>query len=94
MIKEDYFDARFNLATCLINLSRFDEAIDSLKKCLRQRPNDCEIYNNLGTAYLKKDMIDDSIFNFNKCIHLQSNYVIAYNNLGLALHKKKKYHNI
>lgn len=52
------FEARFNLASALMNESKFPEAIEELKKLQVDHPKNLDIMNLLGWAYLNSAQIE------------------------------------
>jgi Flp pilus assembly protein TadD len=52
------FEARFNLASTLMNESKFPEAIEELKKLQVDHPKNLDIMNLLGWAYLNSAQIE------------------------------------
>ena len=63
-IKEDFFDAYFNLAVAFNNLKKFDEAIFPLKKCLNINSQSIQTLVFLGNIYskLNQDKISEDYY--------------------------------
>lgn len=93
-----------NLAVLYIQNSKWDQAIDTLKKCLKYKKGEfkkwsflANVYTNMGTAYLYKGNLDSSMFYFKKSLRLakkqddEINIAMAYNNMSLVYFNKKNY---
>jgi tetratricopeptide (TPR) repeat protein len=70
------------LANNMIQMSRFDEAIDACNKALELSPAFDEAYLNLGLAQRHLRHTDQAIEAFKKAIELDTGYALAYRELG------------
>jgi tetratricopeptide (TPR) repeat protein len=86
-------DAYFGLATALIKLEKFDEAIEQINKGLQLSPNDTEAKINLGVALYRSGRVDDSIAHYKALLGSKSkdlediasihyNLAVAYSHQG------------
>jgi predicted O-linked N-acetylglucosamine transferase (SPINDLY family) len=73
-----------NLASALMGLNRFDEAIEKLNLAISIKVDYSEAYFNLGNLYLKINKCQEAIENYKKAIQITPSYAGAYNNLGSA----------
>ena len=90
-----------NYANLLIDLGRFDEAIEHYNKCLQIWSNYADAHNNLGSALAAKGRIDEAIVHFEKAIELAENQksgrysppvlAEAHYNLANALRIQKRF---
>lgn len=61
---------------------KFDLAVDTLKKALKQNPRSSTIYTNLGATYIAKGDSQNAIYNLTTAIQLNPEDAVAHNNLG------------
>jgi len=73
-----------NIASALMELNRFDEAIEKLNLAVSIKANYSEAYFNLGNLFLKIKKCQEAIENYKKAIQITPSYAGAYNNLGSA----------
>ena len=80
-----------NRGVALLNLKRYDEAINDFNKTLSLNKNFKNAYFNRGSVYYYKKEYDKAIADFSKTISLDSTYAFAYNNLGAILLERRKF---
>lgn len=62
---------------------QYNQAIDTLQKCLGKDPNQAQVYNLLGLIYLKQGQsIESAIGSFEQAIRIEPKYADAYFNLA------------
>jgi len=84
--------AHANLALCLKNVDRLDEALAAFRKAVRldggdNSPSLAGICTNLGAALSAKGRRREAIAAFREAIRLDANYVRGHFNLGVGLQK-------
>jgi len=69
----------------------FDEAIESLNKAIKLKPDFQEAYYNLGITYGDKGEYDKAIEYLNKSLYLKPNDFDTYYHIGIAYLEKDNY---
>lgn len=69
-VNEEDVNARVDMAICLFEIGRSDEAIEEIEKALKYDPNHQLAYYNLGVIYLGKGEIQKANEYFRKCINI------------------------
>ncbi|MBF0548337.1 MAG: tetratricopeptide repeat protein [Candidatus Riflebacteria bacterium] len=64
---------RYNQAVDVFIEKRYDEAIEILKDCIRQNPQDPAFYETLGTSYQMMNKFDEAIRVFQQGLQLNTN---------------------
>lgn len=82
----DSVEAINNMASCLRDLTRYDEAIALVKPALTQHVDNAMLWNTLGTIVKAKGDNETSIVFFDEALRLAPNFAIAYHNRGGAHH--------
>jgi len=82
-VQSDYLPATFNLAICLGDLQRYDEAEQILQEVINKDASILESYNSLGFIYYKKGDFTKAKENFQKILELDPNNAKAKNSLGI-----------
>jgi protein O-mannosyl-transferase len=75
------------MGLALIDLGKFDEAIDNLKMALKLKPDSYEVHTNLGIALSKKGMFDEAIVEFREALR-HDDTPRLHSNFAYALQKK------
>lgn len=70
----DYTFGLHEKAYCLLELKRFDEAIEVLNEIIEANPNDARAYYNRACAYSLKNEQDKAIYDLKKAIELNIDY--------------------
>ena len=65
-----------------------DEAAQSFKQVIAQKPDDPDAYYNLGTVYLRRNSLDEAQQYLEQTVKLKPNYPEAWNNLGMIAAQK------
>lgn len=73
-----------NIAVCLIEEGKINEAVYHYNEALRLKPDYADVYNNMGTIYGGFRQYQRAIENFDKAIALKPDYAKAYYNKGTA----------
>jgi len=82
----EYWQARDNLATLLMNSGRIPEAIEQYQAASRIKPDSAELHNNLGTAFTKTpDRQFEAIAQYEDAIRIKPDFVEAHTGLGDTL---------
>jgi tetratricopeptide (TPR) repeat protein len=81
--QEDYLPATFNLAICLGDLKRYDEAEKILKEVIDKDASILESYDSLGYIYYKKGDLQKAKENFEKILELDPLNIKAKNSLEI-----------
>jgi Tfp pilus assembly protein PilF len=93
LLKPDYTDARNNQARVLIELGRYDEAIEAAQKTTDDLtfPNPEKPFFNIGLAYFKSDRFEQAKQAFQKSLEFQRDNCLAHNFLGRSYYELKDY---
>jgi tetratricopeptide (TPR) repeat protein len=82
-IKTDYYAAKMNLAKCLQNQNRFNEAFNIYKNLQKKYPKNVNLLMSLAHInFLEKDIKKSESF-LNMVLQLDKNNAIAYNNRAI-----------
>jgi protein O-mannosyl-transferase len=77
--------AHVNLASELIDVGSFDDAIAECHTALALKPDCADAYNNLGQAYMKLKRRDDAVREFQEALRFDPDHALANYNLGVTL---------
>ena len=69
----------------LINLNRFEEAIECYDKSLKINPNDFKAWNNKAFSLHNLNRLDEAIKYYDKSLKINPNYISTLNNKAFAL---------
>lgn len=89
-IQSDYLPATFNLAICLGDLERYDEAEKLLQKVIENDASILGSYDSLGYVYYKKGDFKRAEEQYKKIIELDPENAKAKNSLEVLKEKKTK----
>jgi arylsulfatase A-like enzyme/Flp pilus assembly protein TadD len=78
-----------NLANCLLQIGRYDEAAVHCKKALAIDPNLPQAHYLLGNIYFKKGDAQQAIIQYEKALELKPDFPEARHNLKLAISLKE-----
>ncbi len=84
-VTKDNWLAHYNLAGCLYELGRFDEALEEYRRAIAIYPDYAHAHNNLGIALLRKGQVEEAIAHLQRVVEIQPDAAPAHNNLGAAL---------
>jgi len=79
-IKRDFYSAKMNLARALINLKRYEDALNIYKELKKKHINDTKILMNITHIYFVQQKLDKSEDLLNKIISMDKDDAVAYNN--------------
>lgn len=82
-IQSDYLPATFNLAICLGDLEKYDEAEKILQDVIDKDASIVQSYDSLGFIYYKKGDFKKSEENFKKILELEPDNLKAKNSLEI-----------
>ena len=74
-----------NKCLTLINLNRFDEAIECYDKALKINPNNVKAWNNKAFALHNLNRLDEAIECYNKSLEIDPNFISSLRNKAFAL---------
>jgi predicted O-linked N-acetylglucosamine transferase (SPINDLY family) len=83
--------AHSNLASLLMDLKQFEEAVASCDKAIQLDPGFVDAHYNRGNALFELGHFIDAIASFRKAVAINPRHVNAYNNCGNALHKAREF---
>ena len=86
----DAAEARYRLATLLLETGRYDEALDEFRVVLRLMPESVEVRNNLGVTLASQGKLDEAIDLFEQALTLQPGFADARRNLAMALEQRRQ----
>jgi spermidine synthase len=86
----DAADARYRLATLLLEAGAYEEALGEFRAALRLMPQSVEVRNNLGVALASQGRLDEAIELFQQALVLQPEFADARRNLAMALEKRRQ----
>lgn len=91
-IKPNFMEARNNHARTLIELERYDQAINELKIVIRDLtyPDPAKAWVNMGVAYFRKKDFASARDRFSKAVQIDRNNCLAVNYFGRALYELGK----
>ena len=69
-LKEDYFDAHFNVALCHVGLKQANRAITALNICLSIEPKSVPVYQALASVYLNEGNLEKAIAAYGQALKL------------------------
>ena len=76
-----------NLGVCLIQLHKFQKAIQCFKKAIQINPNFEPAHSNLGNVFQELGEFQDAVSCYQKAINIKPSFAQAHYNLGNALNK-------
>lgn len=74
-----------NKCLSLINLNRFDEAIECYDKALKINPNNVKAWNNKAFALHNLNRLDEAIECYDKSLEIDPNFISSLRNKAFAL---------
>ena len=77
-------DALYHLADLYYRDAQYTEAIETLKKVVKLKPDMGYAYLKMGTAYDRLKKSKEAIETLKKAAKHMPNYAVVYNNLGVA----------
>ncbi len=77
-----------NLGGELIDLGRYQDAIDRCRQSIKLHPNYAKAYNNVGIALAKMGRTEVAIEQYRQAIQFQPGYAAARSNLGSRTHRE------
>lgn len=89
-VQSDHLPATFNLAICLGDLNRYDEAEQILQDVIDKDASILGSYDSLGFIYYKKGDFKKAEQQFKKILELDPNNAKAKNSLDVLKREKKK----
>jgi predicted O-linked N-acetylglucosamine transferase (SPINDLY family) len=87
MVDRKSAEALSNLATVLLSVSRYDEALACCDKALALQPNFADAHYNRGTALNGLKRYAESIDALDASLSLNPHHADSFNNMGSALHE-------
>jgi len=90
-IKRDFYSAKMNLARALINLKKYEDALNIYKGLKEKHINDTKILMNITHVYFIQRKLDKSEDLLNKIISLDKDNAVAYNNRAVIRIIKGKF---
>ena len=73
-----------NAVYTLMDLGRFDEALDEYSEALRRQPDDAQIHHNLGVAFAQLGRMQDATHEFLEAVRLDPNRAELQYSAGMA----------
>ena len=86
-----YFAGYTNLGNALLDLDKFDEALEVNITAAKLNPSHAETQNNLGAVYETLARYEEASECFSKAMSLDPNYATAVYNLGATQLRKKNF---
>jgi tetratricopeptide (TPR) repeat protein len=86
-LKEDYYEAQFNLARAYARTNDFNKAINFLKDLIQEYKSP-DVYFELGRLLYNQGDIDGAIIQFRQAITTSPNHSNSLYSLGLAYEAK------
>ncbi len=81
-LNDRHIESHNNLALCLLELSRLEEAYRHFSRAIELAPGNAETYNNIGNLFARCWRLAESGEQYQRAIALKPDYAEAYNNLG------------
>jgi spermidine synthase len=82
-------EARYHLATVLLESRRFDDALEEFRAAERLMPDSAEVHNNLGVTLASQGKLAEAIDAFQQALKLRPGFADAQRNLATALERRK-----
>lgn len=82
--------ARYYLATVLLESRQYDDALEEFRAALRLMPESAELHNNLGVTLASQGKLDEAINQFQQALRLQPQFANARRNLRMALQEQRR----
>src|SRR5450631_3533026 len=77
-----HVEAHNNLALCLMDMSRPEEALVHFNKAINLAPDRAETYNNLGNLLVRYWKLAEAADMYHRAVAMKHDYAGAYSNLG------------
>jgi tetratricopeptide (TPR) repeat protein len=90
-VTENNYMLLSNYANYLIDLGKFDQAIERANESLKIAPNYADAHNNLGLALINSGKVSAATEQFELAVKYKPNFTLAHNNLAIALYKQDRY---
>ncbi|MDF1662399.1 MAG: protein kinase, partial [Planctomycetota bacterium] len=81
-LRPRYYQAIFNRATALKDLSQWKKALQGYTQCIEINPNYDKAFTNRGAVYSYLGMPEKALADYNRSIQLHSKTVLGYSNRG------------
>ncbi|MGB3464406.1 MAG: tetratricopeptide repeat protein [Cyclobacteriaceae bacterium] len=91
IIDNNFTDAYFNRANSLIELGRYDEAVDDLLMVMETYPDSSYVHFALGLSYDGKEDYEEALRAFDKSLSLDKENAETYLNLAVVYYHRKEY---
>src|SRR6266446_281679 len=92
-ISSEDAEVYYRTGTRLLELGRYNEAIEAFQKAIKVKSDSPLIHNDLGYSYFLVGKYGPAVAAYREAIRLQPNYALAHNNLGAAYLRLKDYEN-
>ena len=79
-LKKDFYSARMNLARCLKNLNRLDDAYSVYRELEKKRSTDTNVIMNIAHIYFIKGELNNANSRLDKILKIDEKNAAAYNN--------------
>ena len=83
-------EARYQLATALLESRQYDDAIEEFRAALELMPDSAEVRNNLGVTLALQGKLDEAIDHFQQALAVRPEFADARRNLNMALEKRRQ----
>lgn len=81
-LNDKHIESHNNLALCLMELSRHEDAYRHFSRAIQLAPGKAETHNNLGNLFVKCWRLTEAGEQYQRAIELKADYAGAYSNLG------------
>lgn len=81
-LNDKHVQSHNNLALCLMELSRYEDAHRHFSRAIQLAPDNAETYNNLGNLFVRCWRLAEAGEQYRRAIELKADYAGAYSNLG------------
>ena len=73
-IKPDFYKAFNNKGTTLVNLGRYEDALEVFEKAIEIKPDDADLWYNRACAFSLTNKKEDSLYNLKRAIEFNSSH--------------------
>lgn len=90
-LKQDYYDAIYELGWCLNDNKNYTAALSALRKVRPAWSGTYKVHFELGYAFEKLSLYDSAIASYNRCLEINENNAGVHRQLGYIAYGKDDY---
>jgi tetratricopeptide (TPR) repeat protein len=93
LIKENFASAYYNKGNALVQLDKYQEAIDVYKQTFEYEPPNADTYCAIGECYEKLEQMDEARSYYKKSVKMDSKMADAWFGIGVTLNFEERFLN-